>query len=78
MPMFSYAMSASRRDNRWRTTGLSDLASPLALAYSLEGKRNCGYLVVKLVARSGEDHDTQDTVAVQTFDIRADVEAAYS
>ena len=63
--------------NRWQTTGLSALASPLALAHSRGGERNRGYLVAKLVARSGEDHDTQSTAAVQTIDIRA-AEAAHS
>jgi hypothetical protein len=56
---------------------LSNLVSPLALAYSLRGEKNRGYLLVKLVARSGEDHDTQGTAAVQTIDIRA-AEAAHS
>jgi hypothetical protein len=66
-------MATFEQYNRWQTTGLSDLASPLALG----GERNRGYLVVKLVARSGEDHDTQGTAAVQTIDIRA-AEAAHS
>lgn len=56
---------------RWQTTGLSNLASPLALAYSLGAEKILGYLVVKLVASSGEDHDTRGTAAVQTIDIRA-------
>jgi hypothetical protein len=60
-------MAIFEQYNRWQTTGLSELASPLALG----GERNRGYLVVKLVARSGEDHDTQSTAAVQTIDIRA-------
>jgi len=66
-------MAIFEQYNRWQTTGLSELASPLALG----GERNRGYLVVKLVARSGEDHDTQSTAAVQTIDIRA-AEAAHS
>ena len=66
-------MATFEQYNRWQTTRLSDLASPQALG----GARNRGYLAVKLVARSGEDHDTQGTVAVQTFDIRA-AEAAHS
>ena len=70
-------MATFEQYNRWQTTGLSDLTSPLALAHSLGGERNRGYLVVKLVARSGEDHDTQGTAAVQTIDIRA-AEAAHS
>ena len=70
-------MATFAQYNRWQMTGFSDLASLLALAYSLGGKRNCGYLLVKLVARSAEDHDTQGTAAVQTIDIRA-AEAAHS
>ena len=73
-------MATFEQYNRWQTTRLNDLASPLALAHSLGGERNRGYLMVKLVARSGEDHDIQATVAVQTFDIRAGIraEAAHS
>ena len=66
-------MATFEQYNRWQTTGLSDLASRLALG----GERNRGYLMVKLVARSGEDHDTQGTAAVQTIDIRA-AEAVHS
>ena len=61
-------MATFEQYNRWQTTGLSDLASPLVLA----GEGNLGYLVVKLVARSGEDHDIQGIAAVQTIDIRVD------
>jgi hypothetical protein len=43
----------------------------------MRGERNRGYRLVKRVARSGEDHDTQSTAAVQTIDIRA-AEAAHS
>ena len=70
-------MAIFEQYNLWQTTGLSDLLSPLALAYSLGGEKNRGYLLVKLVARSGEDHDTQGTAAVQAMDIRA-AEAAHS
>jgi hypothetical protein len=70
-------MATFEQYNLWQTIGLSDLTSPLALAYSLGGKRNHGYLLVKLVARSGEDHDIQDTAVIQTIDIRA-AEAAHS
>jgi hypothetical protein len=65
-------MATFEQYNRWQTTGLSDLTSPLALG----GERNRGYLVVKIVARSGEDHDTQGTAAVQTSDIHT-AEAAH-
>ena len=70
-------MATFEQYNRWQTTGLSDLPSPLALVYSLGGERNRGYLMVKLVAHSGEDHDTQGTAAMQALDIRA-AEAAHS
>ena len=64
-------MATFEQYNLWQTTGLNDLTSPLALAYSLQGKRNHGYLWVKLAARSREDHDTHDTTVIQTIDIRA-------
>ena len=70
-------MATFEQYDRWQTTELSDLVSPLALAYSLGGERNRGYLLVKFVARSGEDHHTQGIAAVQTIDIRA-AEAAHS
>jgi hypothetical protein len=70
-------MATFEQYNRWQTTGLSDLTSPPARAHSLEGKRNRGYLLVKLAARSEENHNTQGTAAVQTIDIRA-AEAAHS
>ena len=70
-------MATYEQYNRWQTTELSDLTSPLALSHSREEERNRGYLLAKLVARSGEDHNTQGTAAVQTIDLRA-AEAAHS
>jgi hypothetical protein len=70
-------MATFEQYNLWQTTGLNDLTSPLAPAYSLGGKRNHGYLSVKLVARLEEDHDIQDTAVIQTIDIRI-AEAAHS